>query len=354
MWTKDRFFKYATGILIVLVIIFFLGQIGFFLAPFKKLITTLFFPIIIAGLFYYILRPVVDLGSRFMPRTISILIVFVLILGGFYLLGTFTGNKITGQISDLTKEMPQNVEKTSEMTTEFIEDNNYNLFSVEQVKDRAINYLGNIAASIQNNIMTIVSMITSIATVLVVVPFVLFFFLRDGHKFRPFMLRFIPEKHDAEGNRLLKDIDKTLFTYIVGQFMVACVDGILMYLGYTIIGLKYAIVLALFVIITAIIPLLGPILGVVPALIVGATQDPYMMVKILIVLVIVQQLESNLVSPLILGNKLHLHPLTVILLLLVAGSLYGFIGILIAVPLYSILKVMIKNFYHFYRLRNSG
>lgn len=84
---------------------------------------------------------------------------------------------------------------------------------------------------------------------------------------------------------------------------------------------------------------------------VALTSSPMMMFKVLIVLLIVQQLEGNLVTPQVMGKKLSIHPITVILLLIAAGSLYGFIGILIAIPLYSVVKIVIKDIWKFYKLR---
>lgn len=165
------------------------------------------------------------------------------------------------------------------------------------------------------------------------------------------MMKLIPKEHEHEGNKILKDIDKTLFTYITGQFIIALVDGVLMYIGYKIIGLEYALILAIFTMFLTVVPFLGPIIGIIPAMFVALTSSPMMMFKVLIVLLIVQQLEGNLVTPQVMGKKLSIHPITVILLLIAAGSLYGFIGILIAIPLYSVVKIVIKDIWKFYKLR---
>ena len=126
-----------------------------------------------------------------------------------------------------------------------------------------------------------------------------------------------------------------------------------MYIGYLIIGLENALILAIFATLLTVVPFLGPFLGTIPAIISGLLISPFTAFKVLILLVIVQQLEGHLVTPQVMGKRLDIHPLTVILLLLVAGSLYGFIGILIAIPTYSVVKVVLKNFIKFYKLRTS-
>jgi predicted PurR-regulated permease PerM len=353
MWINHSFFKYVTGALLIVILIYFLGKIDYFLYPFQKLIGTLFFPILIAGLLYYILRPVVSLFSKpkYIARSIAILVIYTVIAGIVFLIFHFGGESISEQADQMVKVIPENIEKMTGDAEEFMDEKNINMFSVDQLKQKGMTYLSNLTQSIGQNITDIVKAITSVATVLVIVPFILFYLLKEGDRLSPFLLKFIPEKHSAEGKKILEDIDGTIAAYIIGQMTVALVDGVLMYLGYFLIGLDYAAFLALFVVITAVVPFLGPILGVLPAIVFGSIQSPEMVLYILIVLVVVQQLEGNLVSPLVLGNRLDIHPLTIILLLVVAGSIYGFIGILIAVPLYAVLKVTIKDLYRFYQLR---
>ncbi|MGM0836384.1 MAG: AI-2E family transporter [Bacillota bacterium] len=355
MWIRHPFFKYLTGIVLVLLVIFLLSEVQFLVNPILSLIATLFFPLIFAGFLFYILKPVVEFLSRskYIPRTLAIFIVFFVIIGGVVLGGFTVGDKIEEQVMQFAKDVPSILEKNEEQTKQVINENNFGLMSYEEAKQKLLTFMKDQGERIGKNVAVIISSITSFVTVLVIVPFIVFYFLKDGHKLLPFILKYLPQKHRIEGRRILTDIDKALSTYIGGQMIVALVNGFLMYIGYLIIGVEYALVLALFIVITAVVPIIGPALGVLPALIIGLMTDPFMAVKILILLTIVQQIEGNLVSPLIIGNKLSIHPLTVILLLLVAGKLYGFIGILLAVPVYSVLKVLTKNFYRLYQLRHA-
>src|SRR5690606_25440673 len=115
----------------------------------------------------------------------------------------------------------------------------------------------------------------------------------------------------------------------------------------------YALVLSLLSLFTNVIPFIGPLLGTIPAIIVGWIEDPVMVIKVLIVAVIAQQLEGNLVSPLVMGRQLKIHPLTIIVILLVAGSLGGFLGLLLAVPTYAVSKVVISHIYRLILLRRT-
>ncbi|MEK3821122.1 AI-2E family transporter [Cytobacillus sp. FSL W8-0315] len=351
MWINKPFFKYAAGTIFVLIIIFLLGKIDYFLWPIRALVATIFFPVVISGILYYILRPLVRLVSRSLPKTASIIVIFAVVLGAGYLGFNAIGNLIGNQVTELSENLPAKMEDLSDETEKVVEKNNMGMFSYDQVKNKALNFLETILSGAGENVMKVFSTITSIVTVMVVVPFILFYFLKDDHKLRPFLLKYLPDKHEEEGNKILGDIDKTLFSYVTGQFIVAVVDGVLMYFGYKIIGLEYALTLAFFAMFLTVVPFLGPVLGIIPAIFIGLLQGPGMVLKIILVLIAVQLLESNLVSPHVMGKRLNLHPLTVIIILMAAGSIYGFIGILIAIPFYSVVKVLVKDFRRFYRLR---
>lgn len=353
MWVQKPFFKYATGIILVLLIIFLFGKIDYFVWPLQNFIIAIFFPVLISGLIYYILRKPVRWLAQFMPKVISILIVFLAAAGIFSVFFYFAGSMMGGQISNLTENFPQKIEEITKESEKVMKENKVEVVNAQELKQKALNYLSEISRSLGENVMTIFTFVTSVATVLVVVPFLVFFFLKDEEKLRPYIIKLIPIEHEQEGNKILKDIDKTLFTYVTGQFLIALADGILTYIGYKIIGLDYALLLAIFTMAFTVVPFLGPIIGVIPALFVALAASPMMMVKVLIVLIAVQQLEGNLVTPQVMGKKLNIHPITVILLLIAAGSIYGFIGILIAIPLYSVVKIIIKDVWKFYRLRQK-
>ncbi|GAA0599208.1 AI-2E family transporter [Virgibacillus siamensis] len=352
MWIHHNFFKYMTGAILIVIFIFFLGKIDFFLAPFKKVVATLFFPIIFAGLLYYILKPVVKLFSKpkYMTKSLSILLVYIIIGILTFLVGHFAGSVISQQFEQFSNQIPNKIEQLTKETKHLVNSSQLESFSFQELKQKAVSYFGNLLNGIGSNISQIISLITGIATTLVIVPFILFYFLKDDRQFASLIEKLIPKNYYEEGKTLLNDIDHTLSAYIIGQLTVAFVDGFLMYIGYLILGVPYAAILGIFVMITAIIPLIGPLLGIIPAIMLGLLQNPVMVIYIFILMIAVQQLEGNLISPQVLGKRLDLHPLTVILLLIVAGALYGFIGVLLAVPLYAVLKVTIKNFYKLYRL----
>lgn len=184
------------------------------------------------------------------------------------------------------------------------------------------------------------------------VPFVTFYILKDFKLIEKTVITFVPKKRRKEMIRLVKDIDEALGNYIRGQLLVASIVGIMAYIGYMIIGLPYSLFLAFIVAITDIIPYLGPFLGAAPAIIVGLSISWKMGLTVLAVNLMVQALESNVFAPQIVGKSLHIHPLFIILSLLVGGEIGGIAGLILAVPIFAILKVIFQHIGLYYSSRH--
>lgn len=355
MWIKKPFFEYATGTLLVVVILFFLGKIDYAIWPFQVVLTTIFAPILIAGLLYYLIRPFLHLLMRFIPKIAGILTVFSL----FILIATsllyFFGPTIKEQVASLAELAPETVEEMTEESDNAVSSFEFAGFKGYELKNNVLGYAEKYSNNLMKNAMDVLAMLMNAAIVMIVVPFILFFLLKDDDKLVPHLMKYVSEDHKPEGRKVLKDMDETLSNYIVSQAIVAGAVGVLMYIGYLIIGLDYALLLAIFAMFLTIVPFLGPIIGVVPALFVALMSgDPLISAfKVILVLLAVQQIEGNLITPNIMGSRLNIHPLTIILLLLIAAALYGFIGILIAIPLYAVLKTLVHNFRLFHRLRRK-
>lgn len=194
----------------------------------------------------------------------------------------------------------------------------------------------------------LIGQVISIIAGIVLIPFFLFFMLKDGEKLLPFITKFFKPKKAANLRSLLLKIDHVLTAFIQGQLIVSFFVGVLLFIGYSIIKLDFALALALFGMITNVIPYLGPFIAVTPAILVGALQDPFNVIWISIIMIVAQQIESNLISPNVMGQVLNLHPLTIISVILAAGSIAGFVGILFAVPFYAVMRTIVVHFYETY------
>ncbi len=352
---NGKLFRYGCYLLLGLLIIFMFGKIDFFISPIKSFIYSIIFPLLFGGILYYVLRPLVRLIEKTkLPRILAVILSFLVVLLMLTLFVTYTGTVIGTQFSEFRQSLPYIYSKAQSTINSLLDSNFLSYFSIPEIQslnltEKISEIAGNITRSLGTGTINFIGAITNIGSIIIIIPIVLFYFLIDNHKFSPYVVRFVPIRHKRNVREILSDIDLVLSNYIAGQLLVAFLIGIFMFIGYLIIGLKYSIILAIFTMITCIIPFFGPWLGIIPAILLSfATGNPFMALKVLIVMLVVQQIDNNFISPQVMKKSMDIHPLTVILLLMGIIPILGFIGLLIVIPLYSAIKATIKNIVEMY------
>jgi predicted PurR-regulated permease PerM len=351
---RNRFFIICYGIILVLLIILLIDKVQFIFKPFLIAFKTLFFPFFIAGVLFYLFRPLIDfLTTKKIPRAISILLLYLSLIAIFVGLSLMIGPVLQDQVNRLITNAPK-IAETLRVQWQYYELSQANFPTyINDMIDFITAKSSEILSVIGYNVTGILGAITRFIVILVIVPFILFYMLKDGKKAPDQFLNFLPTKERKEGKAILQDMNKALSTYVQGQVIVSACVGIMVYIGYLIIGLEYSLILALVAMLTNVIPFVGPFIGLLPAMIVGFIDSPMMMMYVIIVVLIAQQIESNIISPQIMGRSLDVHPLTIILLLLVASSLGGVLGLILAVPAYAMVKVVVNHSYRLIQLRRN-
>lgn len=348
---QDKLIKSLTKILLTLAIIYLFGKLTFILNLGGKIIGTVLIPILIGLLFYYMLRPAVRfLVKNEFKKNLSVTIVVLFFILTISLLFTYSSNTIITSLSVSLNNISNQIKNMGNPSD--IINNKFQIPSINlgDIQQKATSFLQTALVHLSNNVVSIFSNIADIGSKIILVPFVLFYFLKDDDEFTNIFINLFSEKHKNNIKDLLKDTDRVLSDYIAGQLVAALVIGVFMYIGYLIIGMENALFLAIFAIITSIIPFLGPILGILPAFLISLSMGNFpMLLKIIIVSIIVQQIEGNFITPNIMGNRLKIHPLTIIFVIMIAISVFGFIGAFIAVPLYALLKVWFKDIRQMYK-----
>lgn len=153
----------------------------------------------------------------------------------------------------------------------------------------------------------------------------------------------IPNKFRGRVRAVAEDIDKTLGAYVRGQLFISVFVASMVYVGLILLGVEFAILLAIINGITNVIPYFGPIIGAVPAFFIALLESPLLALKVILMITIVQQIESHIVAPTVYGRNLGIHPVIVILSLLAGGSFFGFMGLIFAVPVIAVIKVLLKH-----------
>lgn len=340
-------------ILLFLIIIFMLHKVEFIFAPVAEFFRAVGAPIIIAGVFYFLLNPMVDWAERRynFPRiaTISIqfLVLAVLIIWGLAVFIPW----VSSQIGSLVEEWPTYWHKIVHMVDRFTSNKQFNAINKwfnttnTEISSWLQDYSAEYAKKGLHGVSSVVGTVTSVVIAIITFPFVLFYLLKDGHQMPAYVAKFLPAKARRSFLETLKEISTQISNYIRGQIAVAFAVMIMFAIGYTIIGLPYGWLIAIVAGILNIIPFLGSFLAMVPAIVVGIFVSPIMLISVLIVFMIEQTLEGRLISPKLLGSSMKIHPVTVLIVLLSAGNVFGVLGVIFGVPGYAILKVLVYRFY---------
>ena len=348
---EDKLLAFIGGkfIIYILLIIILLGiaiylytEISYIFIPINTIVSSIITPIIVAYVFYYMLNPLVNLFEKRMSRFIaSLLAIFVgIIMILIVIIGVVP--IIVEQTQNLITALPRYIEVVKGYLEEY-SDNAYLQVVVEYVNNnlnvsKISEKLVSIATSVAQGV---VSSISSTASVLVTMPFVLFFLLKDASHFNKFVISLLPKKLEKPVAETIDEIDDKVGSYIQGQMLVSLCIGVMLFIGYNIIGLHYAFSLATIAAFLSIVPYLGPVIAITPAMLVAASTSWVMVVKMLVVWGIVQFLEGNIISPNIMGRSMNMHPLTVIFVILIGVNIAGVVGAILGIPVYSILKVLV-------------
>jgi predicted PurR-regulated permease PerM len=354
---EKRWFKIMIAIILFLLIVYLVRVNQFILTPIVVLLKTIFLPFVLAGILFYLCRPLVTwLESKKTPRWLAIIAAYVAIILFIYGVIKLVAPILNDQLENFIDNLPamvatvtdwvQYVQENKSTFPDFVQEAILN--ASEELESTIESNVGNIANGILGVFGLIGGFITTIFN-LVLVPFILFYMLKDSDRFAPSVAIFAPQSKKEHVKNILKDVDKTIATYIQGQILVSVIVGLLLLVGYLIIGLNYSLVLAMFGMFTNVIPFLGPYIAVIPAFLVALFQDPSKVLFVAIIMLVAQQIEGNVISPNIMGKTLNIHPLTIIVLILTAGSLMGVIGIIFVIPAYSITKVLVVNIVKIFR-----
>ncbi|EHE1062318.1 AI-2E family transporter [Listeria monocytogenes] len=355
--------KFVLGLLIFLLValdIYVLTKIAFIFDPLMVILKTVAAPIILAGISYYLFNPIIDwLEKHKWKRGWAIALLYLVIIGLLILLFSFVIPAVKDQIVSLFKSFPG---YWDQITQKFDEFSRSSLF--DQLKDKLNTNMSDIMKTLStkgtsvinsaiSSIGSIVGTVTEVVLAIVTTPLVLFYLLKDGKKLPDFLLKMLPVNGRAHTRQVLCEANHQISSYIRGQIIVSLCIGILLFIGYLIIGLPYALTLAIIAACTSIVPYLGPAIAITPAIIIAIVTSPWLLIKLIIVWCVVQLLEGKFISPQVMGKTLKVHPITILFVILVAGNLFGVLGVIFAVPGYAVLKVIVTHVFIWFK-RISG
>lgn len=344
--TRKVWFQVGVGVLLLLLIIKYFMEINWIFSPLITIAKTIFVPLLLGAVFFYIFEPLQRLLEKYKtPRWGSILAILLIGVAAGWAFFSFIGPPVVEEVDRFAKSAPT-LAKEITKSTEYVLQHREDLPpQVNDLIDKAANSIQSIAIVSGKLVVSFFQSIVQTAFTLILVPFFFIFLLKDHEKLSPFICQFFTGERKKWMQKTLRDMDTVLRTYIQGQLLISFLLALIMFVGYLIIGLEYALLLVIFAFFMNVIPFIGPWIAFTPALIIGFLQDPKMVIWVSLVTLIAQQTDSNLITPNVMGKTLDIHPLTVITIILAAGKIAGFIGILLAIPAYAVGKVVIRNIY---------
>ena len=348
MFKNSKLFFWTIELFAVLGVIWISTHIGFVFKPVTTLFSLVFLPFIIAGFLYYVFNPLVMFLEEKLklPRIWGIVLVFVLLIGLLSYTVISLVPRVITQLSDLiiasgsiVPELQKWVDKLS-ANPAFKEIDFKTLINKANISYMDI--LQNLLSGVTFSLSNVVNAIFKVAMILSLVPILLFYMLNDGKNMLPFLKKTLLKRDKLNIISLLDDMNTTISKYISGAAIDCLFIFVTVFIAYLIIGVPYAFLFAAFSAITNLIPYLGPYIGLIPVLFSIGFTDPVRALIAALVVLTLQQIDGNIIYPKVVGSAIEVHPVTIMVLMLVTGSLYGLIGMLVAVPFYSLAKEVVK------------
>jgi predicted PurR-regulated permease PerM len=330
------------------LIIFFIVLLVIYISIKSPVVKELYYLLCISFIVAYSLRPLliilVNRGINRRLASVLIISIFIaLVVGAFIVV-----------IPSLFKES-LNINNTLSKIQLFIESfydrikplsNNKTVYVI---LDSIYSKTNNIVLDVFNKAFNYILSLGENMLSLAVVPLVVYYFLADSDIIFNRILVIFPTNTRNMIRKILEDIDKILGRYIISQFVLCAIIGILTFLVLLILHVDFPIILSVLNALFNIIPYFGPLFGAVPAVLVALLYSTKTAIWTAVLLYIIQQVEGNIISPKITGDSVSMHPLVVIILLIIGGKIGGFLGMVLAVPVGVVIKIIYEdlNYYLF-------
>jgi predicted PurR-regulated permease PerM len=363
---KNLLFLLIVTLLLGCIILIF-NKISFVFKPLQVLMEVVILPGVLGIILYYLLRPFTRLFDHWkIPRFWGIVIIYLVLIGFITLAIVLIFPLLREQFTNLLQEFPEYILSLVEDIVSYLNNSSFNEFFEKYGLDynRVVNDLSNsfietvkdtvttVASSVASGVTSFITRLTGILLSLVIVPFILFYLLYEGEKMPKFIIRIFPPRLRPGISAVLTDMDKQISSYIQGQILVSICIGTMVTIGFLIIDLDYAILLGILAMFTSVVPYLGPLIAITPALIISLVTGGFSMFFMVgVVWTIVQLVEGKFISPQIMGKSLKVHPITIIFVLLTSGALFGVPGVILGIPGYAMIKVFVQHGFRYYQKR---
>lgn len=327
--------------------------------------------IFIAAIMAFIINPIVNkLEKKGIKRAYGVIIVYVIFALVMAILLAIVIPKTVSEIGKLISSTPKIIETLSDKADEITNNlqkmmegkfanfaNKSDVNIVEQFGKRFLdiikNYQDKLFSSIGNIASGISGMLSALVKTFLVMIFT-FYFTVDKEKVKSFIVRNIPEKYKRDVMYVAVRINDALLEFVKGRLLMAIFVGLITMIALLIVRVDFAIIIGFVTCIADIIPYIGPFLGFLPAVLFAFMDSPMKALIVGIIFVLIQWAENNIIAPKLLGDKIGLNPLLILIAIIIGGGMFGVMGMILGVPLISVIIILIDFIKLKYYERKTG
>lgn len=315
-------------------------------------------PILLAIGLAFALYPAVDViaqvrmahGMIQLSRVVAIIlaligfIIFVLITIGFIIFPLFD------QMNEFLQKLPHITSNTKMNGLDTMLNNSNGIpllpSNFDMLLNSIINWaMGFVSVMLRNLLQSSLDIVQNLFG-LIVVPFLAFYFLKDWRVLRDMVINLFTYEAQPRAIKVIDEIGYTLSAYIRGLFKVSLISGFVITVGNAFLGIEFPLVLGFWAILAETIPVVGPLMGAVPAIFIAYGQNPALALDVALFYAVYYQLDANYILPKIMGKKIDLHPVLVIGSLMIGAKLFGIVGMIFSVPVAAVYRVLYKELWH--------
>lgn len=322
----NRFIKCITIIITILLFIFAYYKLFII----REVVNIL----LIAFILSYVLKPIYKTlcnKIKIKKDIVAIILLLCIFLSIFLMVISITPKILSQDISSSFQNIINEI-NNNELLEKF------NI--TDQFKNKLIDKINKSVEIYSIKLLSIANRLSKNLISIIIIPIVCYYFLAHGEYLIDKMMLVFP----ADRRQLIKkfgiDIDKVLSRYVISQISLSIIVGIMTFLALIFLKVKFALILSIINGVFNIIPYFGPILGVIPALIIALMDSPLKFLLTIIALGAIQQIEGNFIAPQITASSTEMHPLVIIILLILGEKLGGLIGMILIIPIVVIIKVI--------------
>ena len=303
-------------------------------------------PLVLAGAIVFVLNPVVTrLQRRGVPRALGATFAYVAVLGTVVAVGFLVAPVATSQARELGDEWPEIEERLERWIDDRADESQGTFweFTREELEDSFSQGDTTLREQL-DRLRDIGVQVFHVLLILFLGPIVAFYLLVDLPHIRKTAESLIPEGARAEVMHVAHRLNRAIGGFFRGQLLVAAIVGIMCSVGLLAIGLRFWFLVGMIAGLFNVIPLIGPWVGGIPGVVIALTTgSPLQALGVVIVMVAAQQIDNHFITPQVMHRAVQLHPAAVILALLAGGTLGGFFGLLLAVPVAAVLKILVGH-----------